>query len=317
MANLTGFMRSRLALRQQPPDGHPEAELLSAFAEGALSVPARTIVMAHLERCAECREILVLSMPESGPTLAPIEQRRPAVGRFWQWSAAAAIAGLLLAFVLTPRSPSPAQPKMASQPPASVALEGTMPPVPQSKMLAPTKSKTTTAAGAGVAPPVAEVPLLETPPLVAPRLGFQGLGFQSVDTANLSESSAQAAVKRLVDTSVARPGRNSVWRIEENGTLSKSLDGKTWIAVQVDQQTRLYALSVDGAEIWTGGTRGNLFHSTDDGTHWRQVEVHGPGGVHLTNSITKIDFTPQRPVALTTDTGAVWVSFDGRLWHQQ
>jgi hypothetical protein len=317
MANLSGFMRSRLALRQQPLDGHPEAELLSAFAEGALSVPTRAMVMAHLERCAECREVLVLSRPESGPALAPLEQRRPAVGGFWQWSAAAAIAGLLLAFVLTPRSPSPAQPKMASQPPALMALEGTMAPAPQSKMLARAKSKTTAATGAGVASPVAEVPRLEAPPLVVPRLGFQGLGFQSVDTVGLSESSSQAAVKRLVDTSVARPGRSSVWRIEENGTLAKSPDGKTWTPVHVDPTIRLYALSVDGAEVWTGGARGGLFHSTDEGGHWRQIDVHGASGAHLTNSITKIDFTPQRPVALTTDTGAVWVSFDGRLWHRQ
>jgi photosystem II stability/assembly factor-like uncharacterized protein len=76
-------------------------------------------------------------------------------------------------------------------------------------------------------------------------------------------------------------------------------------------------LSVNGGEVWAGGAGGGLFHSTDDGANWRQVEVRGASGAHLTDTITKITSTPQHTLELTTNSGAVWVSFDGRLWRQQ
>jgi photosystem II stability/assembly factor-like uncharacterized protein len=179
--------------------------------------------------------------------------------------------------------------------------------VPRKKTVARAKWKDTAPALAQV-----EQPILETPPLIIPRMGFQ-----SLDTATATSNPVQASMKRLVDASIVAPGRNSIWRIEENGTLSKSQDGNAWMTVRVGQHTRLYALSVNGGEVWAGGADGGLFHSTDDGANWRQVEVRGASGAHLTDTITKINSTPQRALELTTNSGAVWVSFDGRLWRQQ
>ena len=292
MAKLSGIVRSRLALRRRPLDEHLEAELLSAFVAQALPARARDEVVAHLAGCMECREVLLFSTADSGAAVPNSRMPGTAGGHFWLWPAAAVLAGLMVAIVFAPRRTGTVRQEivMRAQPRPATNVDQT-------------------------------VHGLEAPPVIMPRLGLQNLGlqkleFQSVDTSNLGAGASPRAVKSLVDTSTARPRQNSVWRIEDNGAISKSPDGKMWIPVPVDQQTRLYALAVDGAEVWTGGTRGNLFHSTDDGAHWQHVEVQSPGGTHLINSITKIDFTPRHPLAVTTDTGAVWVSYDGRLWHQ-
>ncbi|MGC1372078.1 MAG: YCF48-related protein [Candidatus Sulfotelmatobacter sp.] len=44
-------------------DPHPEAELLTAFAEQSLAQSEREFVLGHLARCAECRQILELALP--------------------------------------------------------------------------------------------------------------------------------------------------------------------------------------------------------------------------------------------------------------
>ena len=44
---------------------HPDANVLSAFAEKSLSGQVRGQVLEHLAHCADCREVLSLSLPES------------------------------------------------------------------------------------------------------------------------------------------------------------------------------------------------------------------------------------------------------------
>jgi hypothetical protein len=44
-------------------DPHPETELLTAFAEHLLAPSERELVLNHLARCAECRQIIELALP--------------------------------------------------------------------------------------------------------------------------------------------------------------------------------------------------------------------------------------------------------------
>jgi hypothetical protein len=100
---------------------HPEADLLSAFAEQALSAAERDGVLHHLARCADCREVIALALPEveeagsptpgahSGDALGPMipKSGQPAkqgpkrmnLGLRW----AAVVAGVAVAAVLTLR----------------------------------------------------------------------------------------------------------------------------------------------------------------------------------------------------------------------
>src|ERR1700746_1164290 len=44
---------------------HPEADLLTAFAEGSLTEPERGGLLKHLAECANCRDVLYLSNPKA------------------------------------------------------------------------------------------------------------------------------------------------------------------------------------------------------------------------------------------------------------
>src|ERR1700693_126548 len=52
--------RLRAAL---PERAHPDADLLAAFAEQALSATERDGVLQHLALCGDCREVVALSLP--------------------------------------------------------------------------------------------------------------------------------------------------------------------------------------------------------------------------------------------------------------
>jgi hypothetical protein len=100
------------ALAKGAAGDHPDADLLTGFAEGSLLAREREAVMAHLAGCAECREVLSLSavqlepelelvaaagpaapamMPTPASAPAPIERKGPRVLRVWlPWAAVAA-----------------------------------------------------------------------------------------------------------------------------------------------------------------------------------------------------------------------------------
>ena len=78
-------------------DPHPEADVLTAFAEQSLAQPERELVLGHIARCAECRQILELSLPAfesaSVTTLSPTKMgwlRWPALR--WGLATAAVLA---------------------------------------------------------------------------------------------------------------------------------------------------------------------------------------------------------------------------------
>src|ERR1700694_4729119 len=54
-----------------PELAHPEADLLSAFAEQALSATERDGVLEHLALCAECRDVVALALPAAD--MAPLQ----------------------------------------------------------------------------------------------------------------------------------------------------------------------------------------------------------------------------------------------------
>jgi hypothetical protein len=79
------YDRLRAAL---PEHAHPDADLLAAFAEQALSATERDGVLEHLTLCGDCREVVALSLPaadmvtpQTAPQTADVDGVRTTVSR--------------------------------------------------------------------------------------------------------------------------------------------------------------------------------------------------------------------------------------------
>jgi hypothetical protein len=64
MHNVPQIVRERL--RAAPPSvNHPDADALTAFAERSLPDGERAVLLEHLARCGDCRDIVALALPEA------------------------------------------------------------------------------------------------------------------------------------------------------------------------------------------------------------------------------------------------------------
>jgi hypothetical protein len=67
-----------------PVANHPDADLLTAFAEQSLPATERELVLEHVARCSDCREIITLALP---PTETVPAATTPARGGWLTWPA--------------------------------------------------------------------------------------------------------------------------------------------------------------------------------------------------------------------------------------
>jgi hypothetical protein len=136
---LPKFARDRMACEQHAgAAAHPDADLLTAFSEGALGETERDRVMDHIARCGECREIVFLAAPEILLEQAPVKQPQPVVSgwrRFMPVMAAAAAIVVVGSAVLLNRPGRMETPsaKIAEAPQSSATRSAEAPtPEPQS-----------------------------------------------------------------------------------------------------------------------------------------------------------------------------------------
>ena len=115
MSDLPKIAVARLKTGSKAPKAaeHPDANLLAAFVEQALTETERIQVFNHLGQCEACREIAALCVPEevevaalSEPQLVAAAAPRVPVGRRWtpwpviRWGAIAATLGVLTLVVV-------------------------------------------------------------------------------------------------------------------------------------------------------------------------------------------------------------------------
>ncbi len=81
MQNVPKIVRDRLQAAAPAVD-HPDADLLTAFAERSLPDRERTVVLEHLARCGDCREIVALALPEIDSVQATV---RPSPRGWLTW----------------------------------------------------------------------------------------------------------------------------------------------------------------------------------------------------------------------------------------
>lgn len=142
MPELSQVVRQRLASRGTAGN-HPDADTLTAYTEKLLSSEERRRVLEHIAACANCRDIVALSLPELPESLpaAAVATRR----RGWRWKPALGLAASLatLATVTTlvlelPRKPATFDSARQSAAPATTAeADKTTPPSAQPEAVAP------------------------------------------------------------------------------------------------------------------------------------------------------------------------------------
>lgn len=64
MQNVPQFVLKRLQ-EKVVADSHPDADLLTAFAEQSLAKGERALVLEHLAACGDCRDVVALVLPEA------------------------------------------------------------------------------------------------------------------------------------------------------------------------------------------------------------------------------------------------------------
>jgi hypothetical protein len=114
---------------------------------------------------------------------------------------------------------------------------------------------------------------------------------------------------------VATPPRR--WTISSTGKVLRSLDaGNSWHEVSVGGEGIFRALSVSGSDIWVGGNKGELYHSSDYGEHWAELKP-AVEGTTLNSDIVHIEFTDDKRGFLTTATQGTWSTSDGGITWQK
>jgi len=151
--------------------------------------------------------------------------------------------------------------------------------------------------------------------------------------ASLPAAKSPARAVTSSGAKLAGPQTNvkAVWAIAA-GTLQRSLDsGQNWQnALRADRP--LLCFAVQGKDVWAGGEAGTLFHSTDSGGTWVQVQPSIESR-QLRSDITHIvlrnvvlrndeghfdDAHGSEDITVSTSNNQVWTSTDGgKTWQKQ
>lgn len=111
------------------------------------------------------------------------------------------------------------------------------------------------------------------------------------------------------------------WSITAEGKLQHAVSGRpegaVWQPVTISEGVIFRVVNATGADVWAGGNAGALFHSVDNGEHWKRV-TPAEGSRQLSGDITALSATGKlrEIVRVYTSTHETWTSMDaGLTWH--
>ena len=113
---------------------------------------------------------------------------------------------------------------------------------------------------------------------------------------------------------MARPALHPQFRINGTGHVERSTETGVWQPVSIDDSAKFRIVSASGAEIWAGGDHLRLFHSTDSGITW--IEVQLPSTAGRDHAIAHIHIEPQQKIVIESEDGIAWTTTDnGATWQ--
>lgn len=294
--DLLRAVRAALA-RPRPLSGHPDANLLTAFAENTLVKRERAAVAGHLADCAECREFLALAFGAEPAGVREV-RRWPMV---LSWAASVATICIVVSAVWEVRTPP------LAPPPGPLAISAPQPrqfvPPPMAVRRAVPKQRKALPPQPPAVDALSVVPRQQAP---APQFNQQaeavrpGARYLAQEQAPLAPAPMPAASRfSALARTAAVSGPRVLWAVT-GGVVQRSSDGQTWEPVPIDDQVSFRAVTPFGADVWAGGAEGALFHSTDWGAHWKRVATDATG------TIVAIRAAVGGEAVATTDDGRTW-----------
>ena len=209
-------------LKTQPASPHPDPDLLTAFADNALSTDERNRMLKHLGACSDCRDTLFLALPDSAESENVLLVRPNRVSRLaLRWGTVAASVVIAALFLTEYYSRHKSANVPAASQPVQIAADKTPPDidhlgamggkVSQAKQEERTETKARPPAKHMTAKPEAS-------------LAFDSSGQVRVRPAPSSadELSTQAAAGSAVKESPAAPASNTPSQSIGAGDASKS-----------------------------------------------------------------------------------------------
>ena len=287
------------------PSPHPDANLLAAFVEKALTERERTQVLNHLAQCADCRELAALTLPAE---VAVAEPTRWRARRGWsirpvlRWGALATALGAVAIFVAVhPYSrkrqaiagrPAGAEtkqqvPLMAeASPPAARETKSIRTP---SRVREMPKGERLTSVGAMHAAPSPAKPAFEPPAArvatsnaPAGPLAGGGATTQSVNVEASPVSKDLGAAQASVELAQSRAPTPRPLPLPSSGGGGAGSAAAGAFARRKTEQARVSGMAFRAgsaiaapqpAALWTISPEGKLQRSNDRGNTWKEVPV--------------------------------------------
>lgn len=299
MGNLPKIVTQRLR-GEASEHAHPDADLISAFVENSLRQPERNQILEHLASCANCREVVALSLPEQADVIRA--GARPA-GWPWlsspalRWGAlAACVAVVGVAVTLRYESRSKSRQLVAQSPEVQRTEmhgmnETTVPPPSPPKSEAVSQVPSQPSVGAPNAASAGKLRLKAAPSQpVAPLAADKELSDAAVALQRKSVLAESGATEASAGTEAAPqvpssamdelvPGRAKDMPLESQAYKAKAAVGG---AMLVKPTMSASALAVNKAALpsatkllprWTLSSDGTLQRSFDSGNTWETIPV--------------------------------------------
>lgn len=183
----------------------------------------------------------------------------------------------------------------------SGVLRPSTPPPAIAKAEPPEKDKANVSAPAAPARKVVSAPVSAQP-------AAQAQAETAQSTVSRDERAAYSAATSMVGNESqlrrqrAKPAMASAalrWTVTADGQVQRSADGgRSWTTLPIASEVKFRALAANEREVWAGGSRTALYHSSDAGQTWRKVD---PG--RLSGDIVRIVLHGATTVVVTTSAG--------------
>jgi photosystem II stability/assembly factor-like uncharacterized protein len=104
------------------------------------------------------------------------------------------------------------------------------------------------------------------------------------------------------------------FRINNAGQIERSVQPGIWTPSVIAPGTHFRVVSISGSDIWAGADHLRLFHSTDNGLTWTEVQL--PSNADRTGAIVHIRIDDPQHITVQDDTGSTWTTIDaGAAWQ--